>query len=313
MDAEFDEVTGEVETDREIVVPEQISALTLVKGEVEMQLDAAHKYPRSVRKFLNEAKTLATMDVETAASCIYALPRGGKTISGPSVRLAEICVSAWGNSHVGARIVGIDGSNVVAQGVAWDLEKNVKYAAETRRRITKKSGQLYDDDMITVTGNAAASIALRNAIFKIIPRAYVNQVYDAARKVAVGDASTLADRRPKVMARLAQMGATQERVLAALGKVSVEDITVDDLEKLVGMGTAIKDGSKTVDEAFPEVKPPVADVPKEEQGKRMSLSPKRRVEAQAGNGNPIPPPVDAGAYQTFNVPVPTPRPPGEEG
>jgi hypothetical protein len=303
---EFDENGVLIEQEnRDVVVPEQVSALTLVRGEVEMQLDAAHKYPRSVRKFLNEAKTLATMDEETARSCIYALPRGGKTISGPSVRCAEICISAWGNSHVGARIVGIDGNNIVAQGMAWDLEKNVKYQAETRRRITDRQGRTFNDDMVTVTGNAAASIALRNAIFKIIPRAYVQQVYDAARMVAVGSAKTLADRRPKVMERLAQMGATQERVLAALGRASVEDVTVDDLETLVGLGTALKNGERKVDDVFPEPKPPVTDVPKEAEGKRMSLK-KEKAPAM-----PAPPEASAGPQQS--LPVTPPRDPGQGG
>lgn len=281
----------------ELVPITEVSALTVVSSEIGMQLDAAHRYPRSVKRFLDEAKTLATMDVETAASCIYSVPRSGKTISGPSVRLAEICVSAWGNSHIGARIVGTDATNVIAQGAAWDLEKNLRITMETRRRITQRNGDRYNEDMITVTGNAAASIALRNAIFKIIPRAYVDAVYSAARKVAVGDASTLADRRPKVMERLTKMGATPERVLATLGKPSVADLTVDDLEYLVGLGTAIKNGEKKIDEVFPEVRPPITgDLPREEQGKRMSL---RREK----------PAAEAPAQAS----LPVPREPGEEG
>jgi len=264
-----------------VLQPEHVSALAVVRGEIEMQLDAAHKYPRSVKRFLAEATTLATMDEDTAASCMYSFERGGKRITGPSIRCAEICASAWGNAHIGARIVDIDDKDVVAQGAMWDLEKNLRITVETRRRITNKRGERFNDDMITVTGNAAASIALRNAIFRIVPRAYVNRVYLAARKVAVGDATTLTEKRATVMEKLAKLGATAERVLAALGKRGVDDLGLEEIETLIGYGTAVKSGERRVDDVFPEVKPPTTAAegppPAEEQGRRMSLAgPKKK-------------------------------------
>jgi len=171
--------------------------------------------------------------------------------------------------HVAARIVDVEEDNVVAQGVAWDLEKNLRVTVEVRRRIKGKSGRRFSDDMITVTGNAAASIALRNAIFRVVPRAYIDRIYDKARQVAVGDAKTLATRRAQVLDRLQKMGATSDRVVARLGVAGVEDIGVEQLEVLIGLGTAIKEGSLQVDEAFPEPAPPPA-APTED-GTRISL------------------------------------------
>jgi hypothetical protein len=85
----------DVDTQIERVDTKAVAVLN--RSEVEAQLDAAHKYPRQIKRFLNEAITLATLTRDVAESCIYALPRGGKTIAGPSVRLAEICASAYGN------------------------------------------------------------------------------------------------------------------------------------------------------------------------------------------------------------------------
>jgi len=193
-------------------------AAALNRSEVECQLSAAHQYRRSIKGFLSEAVSLATLTVPVAESCMYAIPRDGKTIAGPSVRLAEIIASAYGNLHVGARIVDVEDREVVAQGVAWDLEKNLRVSVETRRRITTKTGRRFSDDMITVTGNAAASIALRNAIFRVVPRAYVDTVYEQVRRVAVGSAATLSSKRTEVLLRLGKLGATQERVLGRLGR-----------------------------------------------------------------------------------------------
>jgi hypothetical protein len=39
-----------------------------------------------------------------------------------------------------------------------------------RRRIFDSRGRLFNDDMITVTGNAACAIAKRNAILSGVPK-----------------------------------------------------------------------------------------------------------------------------------------------
>lgn len=239
----------------------------LVAGETQSQLAAAHSYPRSVSRFLKESQGLATLSVEVAESCMYSLPRGGKNITGPSIRLAEIMASSYGNLQVASRIVGVEATEVVAQGMAWDMEKNLRCVAEVRRRITNKNGSRYNDDMITITGNAAASIALRNAVFRVVPRAYVDSVFDVVRKTAVGEAKTLPDRRAKILERLQKMGVSQERVLSKLEVRGVDDITLEHLEFLIGLGTAIKSGDAQIDEAFPIQTAPIPA----ENGKRMSL------------------------------------------
>lgn len=267
--------------------PNQETALTIVepsaaaainRSEVMVQLDAAHKYARGIKRFINNAITLATLSVETAESCMYALPRSGKTIAGPSVRLAEIAASAYGNLHIGARVVEIGERDVTAQGVAWDLETNLRVTVEVKRRITDKNGRRFNDDMVNVTCAAACSIALRNAIFRVVPRAYIDTIYDKCKAVAVGNAKTLVQRRDDVLARLAKMGADQARVLHALKLAAVDDVTLEHLEILIAYGTSIKQGEKTVDEFFP---PPVAAVPGADQpGKKMSLGKKEEKKAE---------------------------------
>ena len=69
----------------------------------------------------------------------------------------------YGNLQLSSRIVEVADTYIVAQGVVWDLEANVRISTETRR-ITTEEGRRYNEDMIMMTGNAAASIALRNAI-----------------------------------------------------------------------------------------------------------------------------------------------------
>ena len=220
------------------------------KSELDQRITTARAYPRSIKKFRNECLQMATLTDQVAEECIYALPRGGKTIEGPSARLAEIVASAWGNCDAGARIIEEGRDFVTAQGVFRDLERNVSITFEVRRRITNKRGQRFEADMIGVTGNAAASIALRNAVFKGIPKAFWSDIYDAARQCAIGNAETLANRRAKAIGYLQKMGATEAQILGVLGKKGVEDIGLEDLATLKGLATAIKDGDTTVEQAF---------------------------------------------------------------
>lgn len=270
-DAEIDSLAVPDRTEVQIVGEGAVGAI--VKSEVEAQLDAAHKYPRSIKRFLAEAITIATHTQEIAEACIYSLPRGGKMITGPSVRLAEIAASAYGNLHFGARIVDEQEKKIVAQGAAWDLEKNNRATIEVSRRITNKNGRRYDDDMVTMTGNAAASIALRNAIFRVIPKAYVESIYRRVQQVAIGKAETLVARRNEVVARLGKLGVTQDRVFARLEVRGLEDIGLEHLETLIGLGTAIKNGDIPLDEAFPALAP--APAAPEQDGKRISMKGKK--------------------------------------
>lgn len=280
--SDWEEEEEPKERETAITVAEAGAVAALNRSEVMVQLDAAHKYSRSIKRFMQHSVGMATISVATAESCMYALPRGGKTISGPSVRLAEIMSSCYGNLHVGARVVDEDEKFVTAQGVAWDLETNLRVTMEVKRRITDRNGRRFNDDMVAVASAAACSIAFRNAVFRVVPRAYVDQVYERCKAVAVGKAETLTKRRDEVLARLAKMGATQDRVLNTLHLKGAEDIGLEHLETLIGMGTAVKQGEKSVDEMFPPV---VADVPGSDQpGRKMSLKREEKKETEREPG-----------------------------
>lgn len=222
----------------------------LNRSEIDMQVATAHKFPRSIKRFRQEALQMVTLNEAVAESCIYALPRGGKTIEGPSARFAEVVASAWGNCRAGARVVSDAGDFITAQGVFHDLERNVAITYEVQRRITDGKGKRYNADMIGVTGNAASSIALRNAILKGVPKAFWDDMYQAARAVVMGDFSTLANRRADALKALVAFGVTQEQVFAKLGVEGAADITLDHLVTLRGLITAIKEGDTTPELEF---------------------------------------------------------------
>jgi hypothetical protein len=245
------------------IMPVQASAIEIMeRSAIDVQIATAKKYPihsaNQLSKIKDEIMSFATLDEETAASCFFTLPRGGKTIQGPSVRLAEIAHACYGNLRTATRVLAVvteaETPHVIIQSVEHDLEKNVAVSLEKRRRIVKKkSKDRIDEDDINLAVNACTSIAFRDAVFKVVPLALIKPAYEAAKKVAIGEVKSLAAKRNKVIERLKQMGVTEDRILAVVECRRIEDIALENLEILIGLGTAIKDGDTTIEEAFPVV------------------------------------------------------------
>jgi len=230
-------------------VPSEFAAMQL-RVEIDSTIATARAFPRSLQKFRDKALSMATFSEETAAACTYALPRGGTRLEGPSIRLAEIIAASYTNIQYGGRVISNDGKTLVAQGVCIDLENNVKATVEVNRKITDKNGKKYNQDMIVMTGNAAIAIAVRNAIFKVIPAALVSDIHDKAKEVARGTAETLNARRDKAVAYFKSIGVTEKQLCDTLGIQKVGDIDLDKLEALTGFKAAIKNGESNAKDIF---------------------------------------------------------------
>lgn len=298
----------------EILDREEPSAIEAIeRASVDIQIATAHRYPRTLSKVKADMLSFATLDEETALSCFYTLPRGGKTIQGPSVRMAEIAISCYGNLRAGARPISTvttgDHPHVIVQAVCHDLEKNVAITIEKRRRIVgkKSKGGQIDEDDINLAVNACAAIAFRDAVFKVVPGALIKPVYEQAKAVAVGDIKSLGVKRQKIIERLLQMGAKIENILGRVEAKKIEDIDLTKLELLIGLGTALKDGETTLEEAFPV--PVVSEVAKSVFGATSTekkAEPEKKAEEPAKPAEQAPAETPAPEQATGQNPVEPP-------
>ena len=245
----------------EVLPPSAVESL--MRGEIDVQIATAHKYPRSIALFKKRALEMVSLDEDTAASCIYTRPVGEekgvmKYAEGMSVRMAEIVGACYGNLRVGSTIVDMTPRHVTARGYAHDLESNYASASEVVESTVNKKGQPYTERMRAVVAKAALAKARRDATFVVVPKALCKPLEERARQIAIGDATTLAKRRAAVMGWIRKLGIDIERAYAALGIKGAEDIGIDQLTTLTGLKTSIKDGEVTVDEAFPPVAEPAA-------------------------------------------------------
>lgn len=232
------------------------------RSEVDIQVSTAHRFPRDIEKCRANILALAAMDDTIAYNCFYHLERKDKdgnksVIEGPSIRLAEIIAASWKNLRIAARIIGNDGKTITAQGVCHDLETNVAYSVETKRSILTSKGYTYSQDMQVVVGNAAAAIALRNAICKVVPAVLINSCIKSIQQKALehikkNGVSSEWLNCLGYMQKYYKL--TEKEILDYIGRKSSADVTAEDIQKLGGVCNAINEKTTTVEEVFKKPK-----------------------------------------------------------
>ena len=282
--------------ENEIIEVRQADMLQAInRAEVDIQISTAKQYPRDLQQVLNKIGTYATMDKETAEDCFYVLRRQGadgssSVIEGLSVRMAEIIASSWGNLRVQTRIIGNDGRMITAQAVCHDLETNLAVSKEVKRRITNKSGKTFSEDMQVVTGNAASSIAFRNAVLAVIPKAVTKRIINEVKQVALGQSIDLEQSRQNVLAYFGKLGVTNEQVFLYLGIKSVEQIDKQMIFVLRATRNAIEEGTTTVQETF--IKPYIEAKAQQEADKKTDTAADKAAAAMAKATGAVPAGVD---------------------
>lgn len=242
--------------ENEIIEVKQAEMLAAInRTEVDMQIATAKQYPRDLSQVLNKIATYAKRDKETAEDCFYVLRRKDKDgndslIEGLSVRMAEIIASAWGNLRIQTRIIGNDGRMITAQAMCHDLESNVAVCKEVSRSIVTKKGYTFSQDMQIVTGNAASSIAFRNAVLAVIPKAITKKIINDVKAVAMGQTIDLEESRRRVVAYYNKAGVNTDMLLRYLGVKAIEEIDQQMIFELRALRNAIEEGTTTVKETF---------------------------------------------------------------
>lgn len=263
----------------EVKQAEMLAAIN--RTEVDVQITTAKQYPRDIAQVLNKIATYAKIDKETAEDCFYVLRRKDKNgndslIEGLSVRMAEIIASAWGNLRIQTRIIGNDGRMITAQAMCHDLESNVAVCKEVSRSIMTKNGYTFSQDMQIVTGNAASSIAFRNAVLAVIPKAITKKIINDVKAVALGQSIDLESSRKNVIAYYAKVGVNVNQILDYLDINSVEEIDQQMIFELRALRNAIEEGTTTVKETFVN---PVEEAKKTAEAVKKATSSKGKVEA----------------------------------
>lgn len=150
------------------------------------------------------------------------------------------------------RVVKNDGKTVTVQGLCHDLESNLSVGIEVERRITDRFGKTFNEDMQVITGMAAASIAFRNSLFKVVPKSFTKSIQKRVRALAIGKGLDLKTAIQNMLANFKKYGVSEEQILNKYAIKDITEITADLLYEIKGVYNAIKDGVNSVDDAFPK-------------------------------------------------------------
>lgn len=147
--------------------------------EVQAAMVVAKRFPRD--EALSMDRILKACQRTTlAAAAVYEYPRGGETVTGPSIRLAEALAQNWGNVDFGVIELEQRTGESQVMAYAWDLETNTRqskvFTVPHIRKTQKGSYPLTDPrDIYEMVANQGAR-RMRACILGVIP----GDVVDAA-------------------------------------------------------------------------------------------------------------------------------------
>lgn len=223
-------------------------------AEVKAKLFAAKTYPRD-----KAAAFQSIMDAcrrpALAGVSMYAYPKGGGKVRGPSIRLAEVLAAAWGNVSYGLRELSRKPGVSEMQAYCWDMQTNteslqnftVKHEIDLTgglKKILKDEREIYE-----LTANAGAR-RMRARILAIIPPDVIEAAIEECRKTMAGDNKTpLIDRVRKMVGAFADLGVSLALIEKQTGK-KLEDLLPDDLADLQEIYRSIKDEMTSASQWF---------------------------------------------------------------
>jgi len=218
--------------------------------EVQATIIVAKRFPRDLNQVWQnvmrfcQRKTLAKM-------ATYSYPRGGSTISGPSVYLARVIAGCFGNLRFGVDILRDDEDSRLIRGWCWDIETNSKVSFDDDFRkliFRKKEGWIKPDerDLRELT-NRRGAILMRNAIFNLIPRDLVEDAMAQAKQTLKSQIKDPDGEKKRLILELDKLGITVQMINDYLGHTNWDKNDIVEVQGIVNM---IKDGAAKRDDYF---------------------------------------------------------------
>lgn len=222
-------------------------------AEAQGKLVIAKKFPRDEAKAFGKIMQACSRK-SLAEIAMYAFPRGGETVKGPSIRLAEELARCWGNMSYGTRELSRKEGVSEMEAFAWDEETNVRSVQQfTVRHLRDKKGgavALKDErDIYELTANQG-SRRLRARILAIIPPDVIEEAISQCRKTLAGNTDEpIGDRVRKMVAAFAKFGVTAEQITVKTGR-PLDQTTPDDIVDLTAIYASLRDGMAKVSDWF---------------------------------------------------------------
>lgn len=232
--------------------------------EVQAAMVIAKKFPRD--ETAAYARIMKACKRKTLAEqALYAYPRGGQTVTGPSIRMAEVLAQSWGNLQFGVQELEQREGESIVESFCWDLETNVrqtKLFSVKHVRHTKKGGaeKLKDPrDIYEHIANQGAR-RVRACILGIVPGDIVDAAISECLKTIqeAGANEPILDRARRMVVAFQELGVSQELIEKRIGH-KLEAIIEQELISLRTVYQSIKDGMAARHDFFDLAKPDTSE------------------------------------------------------
>lgn len=220
--------------------------------EIQAALIMAKKFPRNSLASLNRIINACKRPF-LAEQALYAYPKGGAMVTGPSIRLAEVLAQSWGNISCGIREISQSNGVSEVEAFAWDLETNsqsTKIFHVPHVRHTKKGSYKITDprEIYEMVANQGAR-RLRACILAVIPGDVVDAAVEQIKRTLASNEEPIAERINRLSMAFDEMGITVTMLEERLGHALSSTIETE-LVNLRAIYKSIKDGVATREQFF---------------------------------------------------------------
>jgi hypothetical protein len=188
-----------------------------------------------------------------ADQAVYAFPRGGKMVTGASIRLAEVLAQKYGNMHIEINITNQDNDKTEAMATAIDLQTNYVVSqgfSVPHQRTTKKGVQKLTDerDIREMVQNIGSRI-LRGCILRVIPGDITEAAIAQCEKTQATSDVPIKEQIRNMVVAFDAMGVKVEHLEKRLGHKL--DATIGaEIVSLKGIYKSLKDGMANREDFF---------------------------------------------------------------
>ncbi|MBR2314618.1 MAG: hypothetical protein IKA55_07160 [Akkermansia sp.] len=245
-------------------------ALAAIQGNAEVMGELASIYiAKSFPRNLNEVTArmrAACSRAALAEVATYSYPRGGQTVTGPSIRLAEALASAYGNIEAGWRELSrhtdaLSGDTFSeCEAFCFDKEANIRRKIQftvPHVRDKKKGTERLTSERDIYENNAnMASRRIRACILQVLPGFLVDEALALCEETLNNNngGKPMCDRIREMVARFSELGVTQQMLEEHL-EHPLEQCVQAELVRLGRTFNALRDGQVRVSEVFQQSEP----------------------------------------------------------
>ncbi len=218
-------------------------------AEVQAALAIAKRFPRdkiaAMDRILNDCQRSGLAQV-----AVYQYARGGTSINGPTIRLAESLAQNWGNIQYGVRELSQANGESTVEAFAWDMETNTRQTKIFQVPHRRDNGTILKSprDIYEHVANSGAR-RVRACILGLIPGDVVEVALNQCEETLKAHADTSPAGIQKLIRAFEAYGITKEMIEKRI-QCRIEAIKPAQVVHLTKIGTSLREGMSNPEDWF---------------------------------------------------------------